>query len=694
MTTFFILIGFAAYFLGVGSIINNIRKVKDGRVDYKKVQNLGLLLWGFIAVYGIAISVYLSKLSEYRKYSAGVLIISIFIGVCLFPSAAILFFNRKKAGLVAIKQDKMDVEKTMTDEASHVNDYGKKENPEKWSKKDFLAITAITIIGAVMIFYRLGSFDVPQSGLRLVSSKEAENEIILDFGEEAYIKEMYIFLGHMDSRKVAVSYFDEGSDEWIVISEDSEAESVYNWNKLEIDRNVRYLGIVSKNTIAVYNEIVILGNEEQKLLPLNKREYDALFDEQELFPTDITYYYGTMFDEVYYSRSAYELLQGMDMFEYTHPPLGKILMAIGIALFGVTPFGWRFICAVFGVFMLPVLYLFARKVTGKTKYAAFGASLCGLDFMHLTLSRIATIDSMVAFFIVAMFTIMFYLLCELKDRLHNERYEIKGSLVFYVLIGAVATGCGVAVKWTGFYAAAGIAVLFLIFVIYQFTISKANKRRRLFIGKVTILTGIIFTFFTMLIYLLSYIPMSLAQNKNLFSAMWDNSLAMLSFHSNIVFDHPYSSAWYTWPLDLVPLIDAISLLNGNVSTISEVATFGNPVIWWGGLAAFCFLLYRAVFRKDRTAGYLTLSYIAMLLPWCFIKRTVFIYQYYACSLILCVILAYASEMIDRHKEKFSAFFLEAALLCIIMFYPIITGIPVNGYTIKLFMEWLSRWKFV
>ncbi len=44
--------------------------------------------------------------------------------------------------------------------------------------------------------------------------------------------------------------------------------------------------------------------------------------------------------------------------------------------------------------------------------------------------------------------------------------------------------------------------------------------------------------------------------KNLWKVMWNGSLYMLNFHSEIVFEHPYESPWYTWPLDLVPLMDA------------------------------------------------------------------------------------------------------------------------------------------
>ena len=57
----------------------------------------------------------------------------------------------------------------------------------------------------------------------------------------------------------------------------------------------------------------------------------------------------------------------MSTYEWTHPPLGKVLMMVGIQLFGMTPFGWRFMGALMGVLMLPVMYLMAKQLTKSTK---------------------------------------------------------------------------------------------------------------------------------------------------------------------------------------------------------------------------------------------------------------------------------------------------------------------------------------
>lgn len=63
----------------------------------------------------------------------------------------------------------------------------------------------------------------------------------------------------------------------------------------------------------------------------------------------------------------------------------------------MTPFGWRCVCALFGILMVPVCYAFMRKISRNTWIASFAAALMVFDFMHFTLSRIGTRDVIVAF---------------------------------------------------------------------------------------------------------------------------------------------------------------------------------------------------------------------------------------------------------------------------------------------------------
>ena len=62
-------------------------------------------------------------------------------------------------------------------------------------------------------------------------------------------------------------------------------------------------------------------------------------------------------------------MHGLNTYEWTHPPLGKVMMMIGIQLFGMTPFGWRFMGALMGVLMLPLLYLIVKQLRGVLDHA-------------------------------------------------------------------------------------------------------------------------------------------------------------------------------------------------------------------------------------------------------------------------------------------------------------------------------------
>lgn len=120
-----------------------------------------------------------------------------------------------------------------------------------------------------------------------------------------------------------------------------------------------------------------------------------------MYPEVKTYLTGTMFDEVYHGRTAYEFLHKLTTYETTHPHLGKILISFGIIAFGMNPFGWRFMSVIFGILIIPLMYLFAKKLFENSFIAAATTGLLVFDCMHYTLSRIATIDIFCGFLHIA-----------------------------------------------------------------------------------------------------------------------------------------------------------------------------------------------------------------------------------------------------------------------------------------------------
>lgn len=133
-------------------------------------------------------------------------------------------------------------------------------------------------------------------------------------------------------------------------------------------------------------------------------------------PASSTYFNSSYFDEIYHARTAYEHLRGVYPYEVSHPPLGKEILALGIALFGMTPFGWRCMGALFGVVMLPLMWDLLRRMFRDDRVALCGTALLAFDFMHLTQTRIATIDSFATLFILLMYLFLYRYFAEGKLR--------------------------------------------------------------------------------------------------------------------------------------------------------------------------------------------------------------------------------------------------------------------------------------
>ena len=94
-------------------------------------------------------------------------------------------------------------------------------------------------------------------------------------------------------------------------------------------------------------------------------------------------------------------------------------------MFGMTPFGWRFMSALFGIFMVPLFYLFAKRLFQNTFAATATAILLVFDCMHFMLSRIATIDIFVAFFIILAYYYLYrYFLADQQYRQTSESLTV------------------------------------------------------------------------------------------------------------------------------------------------------------------------------------------------------------------------------------------------------------------------------
>ena len=199
------------------------------------------------------------------------------------------------------------------------------------------------------------------------------------------------------------------------------------------------------------------------------------------------------------------------------------------------------------------------------------------------------------------------------------------------------------------------------------------------------------------VYYLSYYPYGKAEGAAIFSSEYtrmvlDNQRFMFQYHASVVAEHPYSSRWYQWILNLRPILYYLEYLPSGKRV--SIAAFVNPVICWGGMLSLLVLLYCFFFRRDRIAGFLVTAYLSGLVPWMFISRLTFEYHYFASAVFLVPIIAYVFRIMEdntKHGKVFTSCFTAAALILFVCFFPVLNGIPIANVLGSRLLGWLPNW---
>ncbi|MEZ4357602.1 MAG: phospholipid carrier-dependent glycosyltransferase [Eubacteriales bacterium] len=607
-------------------------------------------------------------------------------------------------------------------------------NGKKLNRKDVLIILAIMAIYSIIAFTNLGSFIIPSTEWKAKSTKD---ELIFRF-DDIYDISYFKYYTGLGAGAFDIYYSADGINynQYILTEQQQEDIGTENdtivhselkmfaWNFYDFQFRAKYVKIDIKKTGVRFREmafctedglpvdIVSLTNTNTK----NADGIDALIDEQSQVPVYTSYLENMYFDEVYHARTAIENIEHIRPYEITHPPLGKIIIGIGIRIFGENPFGWRFMGTLTGVLMLPLMYIFAKRIFRKTLYAFIPTFLFAVDFMHFAQTRISTIDSYSILFIMLMYFFMY----EYVNRNYN-RDGLKKTLLPLGACG-IAFGLGAATKWLCIYAGLGLAVIFFYSMFQRYAEYRVAKKAvssdlsvysedeaetlsaisRTYV-KNTVLTLVycigMFIIIPAGIYLLSYIPYVLVKNNPYdFKQILENQTYMFNYHATLTTEtpHPFNSRWYTWVFDVRPVyfFQGKGLPEG---TISSLSTFGNPIVWWGGYASVIFILVNRLRKKKFARGimFVCIAALSEFLPWIIISRETFIYHYFATVPFLILILTFALKYIYenfKHGKKFVIGYLILSGVIFAAFYPVITGtIAPRWYTDIL--RWLPTWPF-
>ena len=623
--------------------------------------------------------------------------------------------------------------------------------------RDWLLMLGVTALYAVLTFANLGATQSPQTWWRSVTARDS---VVLDLGERHAMNMLYLGGIHRSGQEFIVRVSDDGENwsepywadiaegdcfKWKYVTESSYYDGRHNYSTAPELLFGRYVRIEAQTIGTTLYEVILRDPETQTVYPVSLVSGDGanLIDEQNTFFGEPGWYNSTYFDEIYHARTGYEHYLAMRgdttymPYETSHPPLGKVLIAFSIGIFGMTPFGWRFAGALAGVLMLPGMYLLGRLLTRRRLMAFAAMFLMAVDFMHFTQTRIATIDSFVVLFILWSYVFMIWYL-----RMDYWRKKLWQTLVPLGLSG-FCMGLAVASKWTGCYAGVGLALLFFWSLYRRFTQSleartlppegRAETAAREIYRRplITLLCCLVFFvavplgiyYVSYIPYFLPYTPPGVTVRRVIQAAVGDYFESgfvggMLGYHSTpgLGMDHPFYSPWYEWPVMKKPMWYYAASYK-DAGTTQTIVAFGNPVVWWGGLIGlFALALVWALRHLSGREGILLhtkqndmgpaivlISFAAQFVPWMLVPRGTYIYHYFPSvpfiilALVMCLDLLASPITVGKYSLDLRSAsviltvgILVIALALFIAFFPYISGITASTDWLRA-VQWFQGW---
>ena len=554
----------------------------------------------------------------------------------------------------------------------------------KWKMSDIWWMVFLTVTYGILCFWRLGSTVMPQTTWQ----PTADNETIILKAEQPF-DTVYVLPGEGDNNAnpYAMQFGMNGTS--IYGSND-----LNTWDSIHIYDQVSYLAyqitytqspytylkIVTTNRNIAINEVGLkeVGTDHFADVSVWQEDIgdypdELLIDEQDKLVTEPTWYDETYFDEIYHPRNAKEIAEGQYMYSSVHPLFGTTLMAFGIKVFGMNPFGWRFMGALAGSLLSALFYILARTLFNQ-KAAVMSTFLFNFDFMHLTTSRIGTLEPFSLFFILLMNIFMVFYA---KDETHEKRW---------LALSGISMGLAWSTKWTGLYSSIGLAIVFFIAFFTKWARKEDKPRYMISTGLWCVLW---FVIIPVIIYFASFIITPVWRDGYSIANVISHNQYMFDYHRNLQATHPFQSVWYEWLLDLKPIWYYVSYHEQNIRTIS---CFSNPFINWAGIAALVYTGYKAIRNRSYKYLFIVISFLSALLPWVTITRCVFAYHFYPS--VPFMILAIGAVFDDnRTLEKCGIYFVPLCGIVFVLFLPVLNGsLAPLGY-VRDFLTWIGGWYF-
>jgi len=407
-----------------------------------------------------------------------------------------------------------------------------------------------------------------------------------------------------------------------------------------------------------------------------------------------------VFDETYYATDAWNLLHhGVELDVHNaagppgctdihcgfvaHPPLGKWVIALGEAIYGNTPLGWRFSAAIVGSLAILMIARIARRLFRSTLLGCIAGLLLAFDGLEFVQSRTSMLDIFLMFWVLAAFG------CLLLDR-DDGRLRLATALDGPLEPSSrgpwlgfrpwrwacgFCLGAAFATKWDGVF---WVPVFFALAVFWDAGARRTAGAKQPLVSAL-LLDGLFalvpFVVLVAAVYVAAWGGWFASDGAHAYDhdryvhagqSWWSHDWAVLHgwweyhreiwrFHRHLDAAHPYLSRPYGWLLLARPVsyFYATPSTCGASSCSQEVLALGNPVLWWATIPALITVIWRAIGRLDWRAAAIVISFAAGYLPWFWADhehRTMFLFYMMPALPFMVLAVTMALGMVIGRRE--------------------------------------------
>lgn len=366
-----------------------------------------------------------------------------------------------------------------------------------------------------------------------------------------------------------------------------------------------------------------------------------------------------IFDEVYHAFTAKKMLLSDPKawewwnnppegyaYEWTHPPLAKYGMVLGMLFFGQTSLGWRIGSVLMGVLSLYFLYQLTKTLLKNKRTALLAVAILAFEGLHLVQSQIAMND-------------IYLLTFTLATLVQAAKSHWKKAAILF--------GLALSSKWSAAYALPLLAFLYL------------QKNR---LNLKNILQSFRYLLISAATYFLLYTPFFLTGHT--YQQFFELHKQMWFYHTNLEASHSYQSQPWQWLLAFKPVWYYVKYLPQKTANIYAQL---NPAIALLGLLAFFLQLKKAF--KNLSYTFFYLAYLIFFLPWVFSPRIMFVYHYLPSITFLSVIL---SSWLNEQSQRLRYLAIFFIVFIFLLLSPMYYGYPVAKTYWRTLFSLFPTWK--